>query len=325
MKNIFIYIITALIIFFILVHFVTKEQLELLKGVTFFEVLISVIIALAMFYASGAQFSYLMKRTCNKKLSIIDEITFPISRNLWGYLLPFQGALAYTIAFIKFKYNVNLTKNFSINLYLVIFNLFFTGVIGLLYFIQADNNSLWFLTIAVLFILLPVAILISGKKIRITNYPKYPFLKFIFTKTGIIISEISDLLADIKASSVIFLFYMIHTILAVIWIYWAVQIFNVGINLIEVVLIAMVLKMSLIIKITPGNLGVEQLFYGSVFILIGHDPGMGVLLSLFNRMITILISFTIGVVFTVVNIKYLKFSKIKNDIETTKIEIENEI
>lgn len=316
MKNKLLYIFAILLFIFIFRYFITDEYLELLTQVSFSDIAISILIALLIFAISGFQFSYILNRNSGVQLSLTDKLFFPISRNLWSYIIPFQGSLAYSVAFCKLKYNVAVAKGISINIYLLLFNIFITGIIGLYFSVlKNDFNSGIFFTSA-LFLFSPIILVFLNFTIRfVPNFESNSFQKVKkFLET--ILTDVSILWKDVKFSFNILLFNLFHTAITVLWFYWAVYILNLNIDLISILFLSLILKISLIFKITPGNLGVEQLLSGAVFVLLEQNAADGVIISLFNKVITIILAGTIGTTFTIYNLKYFKnkniFKYLKN-------------
>jgi hypothetical protein len=315
MKNILIYVFTFILIVIVVSNFVTEEQINLLKEISNFEISVSITIALAIFSVSGFQFSYILKRTTGVRLSIIDRITFPISRNLWSYLVPFQGSLAYSLVFNKFKYKVKLIDGFSINLYIILFNFFFTGIIGLYYSLNLEKRSFLIFILSFLFAASPLLLILTNIIINKIKIPEKIIFKFLFLNIQKAATSISNLFKDLNFTINIFIFNIIHTLITTLWFYWTVWIFKLNIDFISVILLALILKTSLIFRLTPGNVGIEQLLFGGIFFLIGYDPKTGVLISLFHKSITIFLSFSIGVLFTLLNFKYFSLNKILDSIK----------
>jgi hypothetical protein len=315
MKNILIYLFTFILILLVVSIFVTDEQINLLKKISNFEISVSITIALAIFSVSGFQFSYILKRTTGVGLSIIDRITFPISRNLWSYLVPFQGSFAYSLVFNKFKYKVKLIDGFSINLYIILFNFFFTGIIGLYYSLTLVKRPFLTFILSFLFAVSPLLLILANIIIKKIKIPEKIIFKFLFLNIQKAASSISNLFKDFNFTINILILNIIHTIVTTLWFYWTVCIFKLNIDFISVILLALILKTSLIFRLTPGNIGIEQLLFGGIFFLIGYDPKTGVLISLFHKSITILLSFSVGVLFTLINLKYFSLKKILDSIK----------
>lgn len=318
MKNILIYIVTALLIYFVISHYISVEQIELLKNVSLFQISISILIALMIFSVSGNQFSYILFKSTKTKLSIPDRIGFPTARNLWSYLIPFQGSFAYSLAFIKFKYKVNLKDGLSINIYLLLFNFFFTGFVGIYYSLQSDQLPIIFLIISILLLSIPFLIILFDIILNSVKPPKSKMFKFLIENISKVSTGITLLWKDLRFTTNVFLYNIAHTLVTITWFYWTVHIFNLNIDLISVIFLALILKVSLIFRLTPGNLGVEQLVYGGIFALMNYDPKLGVLISLFHKSITIIISLSIGSIFTFINFKYFSFSSVMNSLKKNK-------
>lgn len=316
MKNLIIYIITAALVYLAVSLFITEEQVAVLKAISVKQILISVIIAFCIFTVSGHQFSFILKERTGTTLSIFDRTAFPVSRNLWSYLIPFQGSFAYALVFIKFKYKVDLKKGISINLFLLLFNFFFTGIIGIFIYFTSRGMPKLFLILTVLFTLFPLASIICERIISRLNI-RSRYVDILKNIT----SSVSEMWKDLEFSLKVFLFNILHTAVTVLWFYWTVIIFDLELSFIPVIFLALILKISLIFRITPGNLGVEQLIYGGIFSLMSLDPNTGVLLSLFHKSITLVISMLFGTAFTAINLKYFSIDNIKRAINRNYNEI----
>jgi hypothetical protein len=310
-KNVWIYILTAALLYFAVFHLITPEQALLLTKPDMYEVAVSVLLVLVIFFISGSQFSMILDRTSNLRLSLKDRIFFPAARNLWSYIIPFQGSFAYSLAFTKFKYGATVKEGLSLNIYLLLFNFFFAGIIGIYYVYESDDIPSVFLILCVFMVLIPLLIIAANKLISNINEPSGRILSYIYLNIGSVSSNLTLLWKDLRFSSYVFIFSILHTTATALWISWTVKILEIDIDIISVVFLSLILKISLVFKITPGNLGVEQLVFGGLFSLMNYDPHAGVLISLFNKAITIFISLTAGSVFTIVNLKYFKTDKIK--------------
>ncbi|MDD4205414.1 MAG: lysylphosphatidylglycerol synthase domain-containing protein [Candidatus Delongbacteria bacterium] len=312
MKNCIIYIFTAAIVFFVIFFFVTPEQTAILKNLKLFDILISVVIALLIFSVSGTQFSFILKRTTNMNLTLTDRIFFPAARNLWSYIIPVQGSLAYSIAFAKFKYKASFSDSLSLNIYLLLFNFFFAGIVGILYIFQSNNIPVLFFIFCLLMCSIPILIIFANKILKNNQYSKDRFYTKIISRTISVSSSITFLWKDIKFSAINFALSVLHTLFTAFWIYWTVVILELDIDFLTVIFLSLILKVSLVFKLTPGNLGIEQLIFGGLFSMMNYDPQAGVLISLFNKSITLFISLTAGSIFTIVNLKYFKIRNINS-------------
>ncbi len=310
MKNKLLYIFAIILFVFIFKYFITDEYIDILLEVTTSEIVISMLIAMFIFAISGFQFSYILNKNSDVKLSVIDKFFFPISRNLWSYIIPFQGSLAYSVAFCKLKYKVAVTSGISINVYMMLFNIFIAGFIGLYFSILKNDFSSIIFFVSVLFLFSPFLLIFSNYIFKLLPNSKIEIFQKLKNSLEAILSDVSILWKDIKFSFNILLFNILHITITVLWFYWASIILNLDIDLISILFLSLILKISLLFKITPGNLGVEQLLSGAVFVLIDQNAADGVVISLFNKAITMILSGTIGSVFTIYNLKYFKGIKI---------------
>ena len=68
------------------------------------------------------------------------------------------------------------------------------------------------------------------------------------------------------------------------------RILDLDVSLVELVLFSAVSHLSLLLAVTPGALGVREFFMGGLARLFGFSPAIGVLLSLSERLIALLLS-----------------------------------
>jgi uncharacterized membrane protein YbhN (UPF0104 family) len=66
----------------------------------------------------------------------------------------------------------------------------------------------------------------------------------------------------------------------------------------------LLIRLSVILKVTPGNIGVQEVLSGGIFSLLSLAPDQGVMLTLLTRVVTIVLMSTVGVVDSIVNTQY---------------------
>ena len=113
------------------------------------------------------------------------------------------------------------------------------------------------------------------------------------------------------------LFNIINLTLNTIWSYYIVKSLNIDLTLIQLVLISLLMKLTLLIKLTPGNLGFSQLASGGIALLVGGTMNAGFLLSTFQSLTVIIMAFSFGSVFSIINLKHFNFRKLITKNNTT--------
>lgn len=82
-------------------------------------------------------------------------------------------------------------------------------------------------------------------------------------------------------------------------------------SLFEIALISLIMSVSVIIKLTPGNLGTVQIISGGFMALINSSVENAILITLFASATVLLINFTIGVIGNFYFFKTLNIFNIK--------------
>jgi len=89
---------------------------------------------------------------------------------------------------------------------------------------------------------------------------------------------------------------VVKTMLVGVW-YWVIADgLGLEVDLPALVLLSLAAELALIVKVTPGNLGVKRLLSGGMMSLMGMNIDWGVLISLVASGNALLLVFTLGVV-----------------------------
>jgi hypothetical protein len=89
---------------------------------------------------------------------------------------------------------------------------------------------------------------------------------------------------------------VVKTMLVGVW-YWVIADgLGLEVDLPALVLLSLAAELALIVKVTPGNLGVKRLLSGGMMSLMGMNIEWGVLISLVASGNALLLVFTLGVV-----------------------------
>ncbi len=76
-------------------------------------------------------------------------------------------------------------------------------------------------------------------------------------------------------------------------------------------MMALIMRLSILVRIIPGNLGVQEWFSGGSFYLLGGNLDDGLMIALFIRFSALLITFSVGIIAFIGNMKYFKFKEIR--------------
>jgi hypothetical protein len=139
---------------------------------------------------------------------------------------------------------------------------------------------------------------------------KYTY--YIINTLKSIFDSIYLLWKDRKNFLIIFGINIAHIGITVGWYFWMSKVLDFNLSYIAILMITMIQRISFILKFTPGNLGVNQLFSGLAFHLVKEDIAKGIILSAFGSAIVILLVFSFGSFVTFYNLKYFSKKKISD-------------
>ena len=103
------------------------------------------------------------------------------------------------------------------------------------------------------------------------------------------------------ASLMVFIFLLIYITI----------VFNIHTGVNKIVMFALMMRLSTLVRLVPGNLGVQELFSGGAFYIIGGNLNDGLAIALFVRFLSIVLTFTIGTLGIVVNLNHFKMRELK--------------
>tara|TARA_B110000483_G_C18115043_1_gene511288 strand:- start:614 stop:1042 length:429 start_codon:yes stop_codon:yes gene_type:complete len=125
LKNFIIPLGLTFVVFFILKRqFLKKTLLEYIKLLTFNEHFISSLFLFAGFITIGFQLKNVFKKSTGINLTTFDTLTLPISQNLWGYIIPFQGAFLYSLVYLKSKYRIEAKSSIAVCFFTILASFF---------------------------------------------------------------------------------------------------------------------------------------------------------------------------------------------------------
>ncbi len=262
-------------------------------------------------YFSGIQLNVLFKSQ-NVKLSIVDKMLLPISMALFGYIIPSNGGLLFSLYFFKKKYNVTLVDGLSIGVFIIYISLFLTGIFGLLYCFYFKKQLEYIIPFSLLLLFSPFVVKLVLFLVIKFNRDRFKFL----SKTSIFLTKISiNISVFFKNKTILLKVLIINLIMIgiqVITIQELLNMFNIFTPIISIILMVMFMRLSSLIRVVPGNFGVEELFTGGIFLFFGLTVQDGILISVYARVISIILFIIpLGLLHIFVNREFLKISEFK--------------
>lgn len=279
----------------VLVYFyVGEETYDIIVNGGVVNLLISLLFAFCLQALSGVEYVVLFK-SANLKIGAKDALFLPPVVSLWGLLIPFQGSLIFSTFFFKHRYDIGYLKSFSLNIYFYLLSLSFSGVLLFFFSLYFDVFSLTLLIISLGLVFNPL-ILYIGFLI---------FIKIGANSTNSLIGKLHSFSVDFtenvrylweKKLNTLYLFIIkiIYVVLYVFWVYFIATFLGFDFDIVDSTLIVITLNISQALKLTPANIGVNQLVSGVSMAMLGESAENTVLLTLYITFTVVLISLIFG-------------------------------
>lgn len=257
-----------------------KNQ-SIIQNINTGKLVISMMITLLIFLFTGLQIAYMTKKQYQTSLKFEDYFVLPIMMHFWSYLVPFRGGLIFSSFYLNKKYKLRLSHGFSIGFYTFIISIILAGFYGLYFSIVNKSVGVFFVSIALILSPLLIFILkIALNKVRVRNKFINKFKSFVEN----IISNIAKFFNQWKTNFIIIAIILGSITIYILWFYYASCALHLQNTFAQIILVALITRLSVITRIIPGNLGVQELFSGGAMALAGGTLSDGVVISLFIRL-----------------------------------------
>jgi hypothetical protein len=301
------YILAISILIYLLIE---KDIFSNLKKLNTEVYLISFLSYLILFYISGFQTSVVVEKSTGIKIGALDKLLIPITQNFWGYLLPVQGSFIYSLAIFKNKYGISLSKSFYLYVFMTLFSVWIAGIVAFIHgiVIKQYYHTFFFLH----FVLMPMYTIFLHsfaksllKKNRYSKFLRYQFLQ--------LFRVIQQNIRDFKHFSLLIVLDFLFVIIYAFWTFYLSEYFKLNIDFIVWFLWSYFLKITLLAKLTPGNIGVIQAYTAGFLVLYGYSSESGILISIIQLVLLIVLIFPIAIVNSFFNLKYMDVQFLKRN------------
>ena len=303
-----------LVVFLIVILYMLSKNnfsdLRLLFRPSFIELFLSIMFSISIFAVSGIIIYYILKNNNNTYLKVLDIFTLPIVSNLWSYLIPIKGGMLYTSFFLKKKYGILFARGMSISVYTYLLNIVFIGIIGIIFSLCSKVIFTKWLFLYLILALSPLFLFLMNFLMQKLPNPQNNTLKKIIDFIKTIIGNSVSLFKDWRNTCWISVLTVVLLILTIVFFYQSSKAMVLNLSIHSIIILVIILHLSIVMRFAPGNLGINELLSGGAFAIININPNLGILISLYVRLITLLVSLTIGSIFTMINLKYLEINKL---------------
>jgi hypothetical protein len=219
--------------------------------------------------------------------------------------------MLYSTFFLKAKYGIKAAHGLSISVYIYLMVVVLAGLLGLYYAISKGFFFSIGTLVCIVCILSPLVIKGIDMILSVLPLEKLLFAEKARHIIHSIISNSTTLWSDLPATAVILMLTLGHICLRIFWFFWIAHVFDMDLPLIALIELALIAQLSIIIRFIPGNIGLNELISGGALTILGGTMGEGILISLFARFSTLVLTFSIGTLSVVVNVQYFNMKSFK--------------
>lgn len=300
--SVFSFIAGVLLLYLGLKFFLTPEELRFIVSQPLRFHFWAFLLVVPTYLFGGVQTFILLRMMYKRSISAYDIITLPFVIGLWGFLIPFQGSYLYNSIYFKAKYKISIINTTSISLVSLSVSLLIAGILGMAYSYFAYWNP-YFLILSILLLVHPVFIFALLKIVKQVKLSKYGYVERIADRIEIVFN---DYLRSINVKNIAILIAMnlVDTFGIALWIFWVSTQLGFDLSFFQLLMLQFFMKITILFKFTPGNLGVNQFASSAIILLVGGTIAEGFTLSLYQSAISVIAAFTLGSVFSVVNMKH---------------------
>lgn len=286
-----------------LVHHLDREGFSAqLAGLTISDYLLSSVALAVMFVLSGLQLRLALQKSENVNLSVLDVFALPVTQSFWGHVIPVQGSFIYGAAFLKSKYGANVSATMAVYLFITVTSLVVGAFFGIAHSMFTDVR---FLPIYIFLALMPLW-LVLARRILLAMRLKVGVLlrlkEIIDTVLGSMVTMMREPIFVLK----VIVLDLCYVSLFSLWSYYLSQSLELGVPIGIWVLVSFFVKLTIVAKFTPGNMGVIQLFTGGVLSAYGYPAEAGLLISTLQLGLLVVLSFPVAIVFSLFQFKYIR-------------------
>jgi hypothetical protein len=257
-----------------------------------------------VYVVSGVEFAAIIFFSSRTRLSLIDIFVLPISMNLWSFLIPFQGSLVYSTLILRYKYRTGLSDAVSTTLFAYTIAIVATGMLGLLFVTCLGYWSFGGFFVSLCLMISPFALLLGHRVLAIAPTTGVKGVDKTLLAVRAMLLKLRDLLLMKRLLAVLALTNIAHIAASFLMNVIAASALNFSIPWHGLLAYTLLIRLSVILKVTPGNIGVQEVLSGGIFSLLSLAPDQGVMLTLLTRVVTIVLMSTVGVVDSIVNTQY---------------------
>jgi len=221
-------------------------------------------------------------------------LTLPLMMNLFTYIIPIKGGLLFQIFYMKRRHHLDISGGFSLGVTLFVTGLLITVVVGLAlngWLGLGTGPIFYFLALIGVALVLFAVVLGMLPVTRTQNGSISGRLLQFLCEVGV---QLRHQLSHPRLLRALFACSLLSLLVQTVWYWQAGVVLGVESHFLSMLLVTLVLRVVLLVRILPGNLGFQELVMGAVFAAAGFSVQDGLLIALLTRFVSVLLTGTIG-------------------------------
>lgn len=249
------------------------------------------------------------------KLDKLEILVLPMMMHLFLYIMPIKGGMLFQVFYSKQKYGLDLSKGFSFGVMVFLNSLLLTVLLGLalLYFIPIRSLELklmiWCLAASLFGIFVAIRLLPKKELNPVGLLPRIANFLIRVRK------QLEEQTRNRKLFVALSVTTLISTLIQAFWFWKVAEVLGLQSEFLPVLLVVLILRILLLIRLLPGNLGVQELMIGAVFAAAGFQLQEGLLIAVITRLISVFWTTIIGLPALFSNLHYFESATLRGLIE----------
>lgn len=227
------------------------------------------------------------------QISKADILLFPFMQSFWGMVIPFQGSAMFAMFYLKKRYSFQVNQSITMILFLYMLNVLFASIAGIWYSLNYMGWQTLLFALSIIALFSPVYCFIAHKILQ--RYGKIPYLpQRLNDMLRSFFSDLHNLLTDWKNILQLLGCQMIRQICFAFFFVKIARVLNQDVPWLWGYFITVSQDLTIILKLTPCNVGVVEMVSGLVSALTGIPAAVGINASLFNTLLQMILILFIG-------------------------------
>jgi uncharacterized membrane protein YbhN (UPF0104 family) len=309
----------AIVIFCAVAFTVFKDAdpVSLLEGIGLQGILLNLLIGTVYFFSFGILMKVVYSHHYKMDLSWADSFSLPFSMHLWTYILPMKGGLIYQTFFVKAKYKLDMSKGFSVGVLVFAASLLITCFVGgALSFLVPNALPLQLMLLAMFGCLL--FFLFAGRFVKKPSEPKQGLINRLIQFVQQVLYQFNEQTKDKTLLFKLILVTIASTLLHALWFFHCAYVLGYEPDAIGILLATLVIRIVMLFRVLPGNLGLQEVMIGSVFLAAGLGLQEGLTTGILMRLSSVILAMLFGATGLYFNFRYFETDSISDLISKLK-------